>query len=350
MIITRTPFRISFFGGGTDYPVWYGENGGAVLSTSIDKYCYIICRDFPPFFEHNLRVVWSKIELANHPDEIEHPTARETLKHLGIHNGVEIHHHGDLPARSGLGSSSSFTVGLLHGLQALQGKMATKRQLAFDAIHIERERVGHNIGSQDQVAAAFGGLNKIVFGGPAEIDVRPVVLPRERQTALEDRLMLFFTGLARTASDVLPEQMKNTPAREKELRAMHDLVDQALTVLHSDRDLADFGRMLHETWQLKKTLSSAITTSRIDEIYDAARSAGAVGGKLLGAGSGGFMLFYVEPELQAKVREKLNDLLYVPFRFDSTGSQVIYYGPNQMPVAEKGMPFAPTPKKISPNA
>lgn len=325
MIISRTPFRISFFGGGTDYPVWYREHGGAVLSTTINKYCYITCRRLPPFFEHKSRIVWSKIELVNHTDEIAHPVVKEALKFLDIKDGVEIHHDADIPARSGMGSSSAFTVGLLNALYTLLGKSVTKYQLARDAIYIEQERLKENVGSQDQVAAAFGGLNKIIFGGPQEFEVQPLRVPERRIEELQDRLLLFFTGFSRNASDIAASQIKNTPHKERELTEMRKLVDEAIAILNSpNADLDDFGRLLHETWQLKRALSEAITTSRIDEIYEVGRSAGALGGKLLGAGGGGFMLFYVRPENQVKVKEALKNLLHVPFRFEQQGSQIIY--------------------------
>lgn len=325
MIITRTPFRISFFGGGTDYPIWYREHGGAVLSTTINKYCYITCRYLPPFFAHKSRIVWSKIELVSHTDEIVHPVVRETLKFLEIRDGVEIHHDADLPARSGMGSSSAFTVGLLHALYTLLGKPITKYQLARDAIHIEQERLRENVGSQDQAAAAFGGLNLITFGGPSEITVTLLTVSAERLQALEERLLLFFTGFSRNASEIAASQIQNTPKKQKELVAMRALVDQAATLLRDPTaDLDDFGRMLDETWKLKRSLSDVIATSKIDAIYETARSAGALGGKLLGAGGGGFMLFYVRPEERQKVKDALRELLHVPFRFETQGSQVIY--------------------------
>lgn len=326
MIITRTPFRISFFGGGTDYPVWFEKNGGATLSTSIDKYCYITVRRFPPFFEHKIRFVWSKIELANHADEIEHPTARESLKFLGLNDGVEIHHNGDLPARSGLGSSSTFVVGLLNALYALKGESASKSKLTLDSIHIEQERLASNVGCQDHVAAAFGGFNKVIYGGEDHIKVVPVNASKERLQKLESNLMLFFTGLSRNASDIAGEQIKNTPQKEAELHKMMGMVDQAIDILSDEkRDMDDFGRMLRETWQLKRQLSSRITNSHIDEVYERGRNAGALGGKLLGAGGGGFMLFYVNPAAQPRVKSALADLLHVPFKFEHEGSQIIYH-------------------------
>ena len=327
MIITRTPFRISFFGGGTDYPVWYEKNSGAVLSATIDKYCYISCRYLPPFFEHRSRVVWSKIESVKHIDEIEHPAVREILKFTGMREGVEIHHDADLPARSGLGSSSSFVVGLLHAIHALKGRLVTKRQLALDAIHVEQERLKENVGCQDQAAAAFGGFNKVEFGGPQKIAVHPVTLSPAKLTAFQDHLAVFFTGFSRNASEIAKEQIANTDKNHRELSAMRQMVDEATAILnHSSGNLDDFGKLLHESWQLKRTLASNITNPAIDEIYRAAREAGALGGKLLGAGGGGFLLFFVKPEHQRGVRERLKDLLYVPVRFENLGSQIIYYG------------------------
>lgn len=330
MIITRTPFRISFFGGGTDYPIWYENNGGgAVLSASINKYCYISCRYLPPFFEHKNRIIWSKIESVKHVDEIQHPSAREVLKFLNIKKGVEIHHDADLPARSGLGSSSSFTVGLLHALYALNGKLVTKEQLALDAIHVEQERIKENVGSQDQTIAAFGGFNKIEFGGAHKINTSPISLKPKKLKLFNDHLMLFFTGLARNASDIAVEQIQNTPHKANELRTMMLMVDEAVNILGNDKDFDDFGKLLHESWKLKRSLTSQISSSFIDDIYEAGRRAGATGGKLLGAGGGGFMLFFVKPELQQQVKEKLKDFLYVPFRFENLGSRIIYYAPQE---------------------
>ncbi len=325
MIITRTPFRISFFGGGTDYPVWFKEHGGATLSTSIDKYCYITARTFPPFFGYRVRFVWSKIELVNHADEIEHPTGRETLKFLNMEQDIEVHHHGDLPARAGLGSSSAFVVGLLNALYALKKEEPSKYRLAKDAIHVEQQKLQHNVGCQDHIAASFGGLNKVTYGGKETFKVEPVLVSADRKRALEDSLMLFFTGLARDASEIAGEQIRNTPKKEDELKKMMQMVDSAVAVLKDPKvELAKFGELLHETWQIKRTLSSVISTPQIDNIYDRARKAGAIGGKLLGAGGGGFMLFYVDPKDRQRVRVALAELLHVPFRFDDAGTQVIY--------------------------
>ena len=326
MIISRTPFRISFFGGGTDYPVHYKKHGGAVLATSINKYCYINCRYLPPFFDHKHHIVYSKIEQTKKISEIQHPSVRETLKYMDIQKGVEIHHDGDLPARAGLGTSSSFTVGLVNALYALKGKAVTKRQLALDAIHIEQNRIKENVGSQDQITTAFGGFNKIEFNGEDEFRVRPIPLAKEKFHLLQDHMMLFFTGLSRTASTIAKEQIKKTPDKIKELTRMTEIVDEAIGILNENNlDLTDFGKLLHENWMIKRKLTNKITTNTIDKIYNDAKKAGALGGKLLGAGGGGFILFFVEPEKQDKVMKKLKNLLYVPFKFENLGSQIVFY-------------------------
>ncbi|MDP2729891.1 MAG: GHMP kinase [Dehalococcoidales bacterium] len=328
MIISRTPFRISFFGGGTDYPVWYEENGGAVLATTINKYCYITCRYLPPFFEHKHQVVYSIMERVQSIDEIRHPSVRETLKFMGIAEGMEIHHNGDLPARTGLGSSSSFTVGLLHALYALKGVMPSKMELALKAIQIEQEILRESVGSQDQLLAAFGGFNKIEFGEKNAFQVCPITLSSNRLELLQSHLMLIFTGFSRTASEIAGEQIKVTPNKKEELKEMYGMVDEAINILNGDSDISDFGKLLHESWQLKRSLTDKISTLYIDGIYDAAIKAGAAGGKLLGAGGGGFILFLVRPELQPRVKESLPGLLQVPFRFENSGSQIIFYEPN----------------------
>ncbi|MFC1984897.1 kinase [Chloroflexota bacterium] len=328
MIISRTPFRISFFGGGTDYPVWYRENSGAVLGTTIDKYCYITCRCLPPFFEHKYRVVYSQAELVRDIDEIRHPAVRETLRFMKIAEGMEIHHDGDLPARTGLGSSSSFTVGLLHALYALKGTIPAKMQLAREAICIEQDILKENVGSQDQVLAAFGGLSRVDFNGEYDIEIKGITIKPERVESLQNHLMLFFTGLSRTASEIASEQIKQTPNNKRELTEMHRMVDAAISILNGDNDLSDFGRLLHESWQLKRSLTDKISTPYTDFLYETATRAGATGGKLLGAGGGGFMLFFVKPELQPKVKEALGNLLCVPFRFESSGTQIIFYEPD----------------------
>ena len=326
MIISRTPFRISFFGGGTDYPRWFEKNKGAVLATTIDKYCYINCRYLPPFFAYKSRIIYSQLEQVKKVSEIDHPAVREVIKFLKIKQGLEIHHDGDLPARAGLGTSSSFTVGLVNALYALKGKIVTKRQLALDAIHIEQNRIKENVGSQDQITTAFGGFNKIEFNGDDEFRVQPIPLTSEKFQLLQDHMMLFFTGFSRTASHIAKEQIKKTPGKKKELSRMTEIVDEAIDILNeNDTDLTDFGKLLHENWMIKRKLTNKITTGQIDKIYNNAKKAGALGGKLLGAGGGGFILFFVEPEKQEKVMKKMKNLLYVPFRFENLGSQIIYY-------------------------
>lgn len=325
MIISGTPFRISFFGGGTDYPIWYKANGGAVLSTTIDKYCYLTCRYLPPFFEHKHRIVYSKVDKVNHIKNISHPAVRAILRFMSITEGVEIHHDGDLPARTGLGSSSAFTVGLLHSLYALKGIMPTKHRLATEAIHIEQDILRENVGCQDQVATAYGGFNKISFSSDGDIRVEPIVMKRDRLNLLQDHIMLYFTGFSRMASLIASKQIRNTPKKTKELTNMYRMVDQAKSILCSDELLVNFGKLLHESWQLKRSLTNKISTSKIDEIYDEARRGGSIGGKLLGAGGGGFMIFFVKPELQQKVRKRLCKLLEVKFRFETVGSQIIFY-------------------------
>lgn len=328
MIISRTPFRISFFGGGTDYPVWYSENGGAVLAVTINKYCYISSRYLPPFFDHKNRIVWSMIELVKDGEEIKHPAVRETLAYMGITEGVELHHDGDLPARAGLGSSSAFTVGLLHALYGMKGIMPTKMKLALDAIHVEQERIRENVGSQDQVMAAFGGFNRVSFAGTNDFRVSPIVLRPERLTMLQDHLMLFFTGFARTASDIAGEQIKVARQKHNELSEMQQMVDEAIRILCGDGSLSAFGKLLHESWLLKKSLTDRISTPLVDEIYGRARKSGSIGGKLLGAGGGGFLLLFVEGDNRPKVKKALADLLEVPFKFETYGSQIIFNEPS----------------------
>jgi len=327
MIISRTPFRISFFGGGTDYPVWYKEHGGAVLGTTIDKYCYITCRYLPPFFEHKHRVVYSQAELVRDIAEIRHPSVRETLRFMGITEGMEIHHDGDLPARTGLGSSSAFTVGLLHALHALRGDMPSKMQLARDAIHIEQNMIKESVGSQDQVLAAFGGFRHVDFGGENHIEVQPVTIKPQRLELLQNHLMLFFTGLSRSASEIAEQLINQTPSKKRELAEIHGMVDEAINILSGDSDLLEFGKLLHENWQLKRSLTDKISTPYIDYLYETFIGAGATGGKLLGAGGGGFILIFVRPELQPKVKNSVKGLLHVPFHFENLGSQIIFYEP-----------------------
>lgn len=328
MIISRTPLRISFFGGGTDYPVWFREHGGAVLSTAIDKCCYITTRWLPPFFEYQSRVSYSRIENVNENVDIQHPSVRECLKFLNVAGGIEIHHVADLPARTGLGTSSAFTVGLLLSLYALKNQMRDKNALAADAIHVEQNLIGEAVGSQDQVSAAFGGFNRINFNRDDSFEVRRILTAPARLAELEQNLALYFTGFSRIASEIAQEQLKVTPQKTKELQTMLQMVDEAEQILTSPtRSLDEFGRLLNEGWKLKRSLTQKISNSHIDEIYQAGLEAGALGGKLLGAGGGGFMLLYVPPERRQAVRARLKNLLCVPFTFSSRGSQVIVYEP-----------------------
>jgi D-glycero-alpha-D-manno-heptose-7-phosphate kinase len=329
MIITRTPFRISFFGGGTDYPAWYHKHGGAVLATTIDKYCYLTCRYLPPFFEHRFSIVYSKIETSQSVDEVGHPAVREVLRHVKIDRGVEIHYAGDLPARSGMGSSSSFTVGLLHALYALKGRMLSKQQLALESIYIEQVCLEEAVGSQDQVSAAYGGFNHIAFLPDGGISVRPVTITAARVAELESHLMLFYTGIKRTASEIAQSYLENLERKERQVQVLATMVDESITILGSGEDIADFGRLLAESWKIKSSLSLKISNSYVEELYHEARSAGAIGGKLTGAGGGGFLLLFVPPSNRSRVLGRLNRLLHVPFRFSSCGSQVIFFDPEE---------------------
>ena len=329
MIISRTPFRISLFGGGTDYPAWYLKHGGQVLASSINKYCYITCRYLPPFFEHRIRVVYSKIENCQNYDEIKHPAVRETLRFLQLERGLEIHHDGDLPARSGMGSSSSFTVGLLHALYALINVMPSKHQLAMESIHIEQNMIQETVGSQDQVIAAYGGLNQIVFSASGEITVKPVTISHERLAKLNSHVMLFYTGIKRTASDVAKSYVEEIEDKADLLEAMNGMVDEALRVLCGNGCLCKFGELLHETWMLKRDLSSKVSNHEVDGFYAKARAHGAIGGKITGAGGGGFLMLFVPPEAQGQVCHALKDLLHVPVKFESSGTQIIFYGPSK---------------------
>lgn len=326
MIITQTPFRMSFFGGGTDYPEFYKEYGGSVMSTSFDKYCFVTVRHLPRFFEYSNQITYSVIERTNTVDEIDHPAVREAMKFLDMHE-LRIVYEADLPARSGLGSSSSFAVGLLNAFHALKGEYCSKNQLATEAIYLERTLCQENGGIQDQIAAAYGGFNRINFSSEG-FDVTPVIIPIEKKQKLNENLMLFFTGFSRFSSDISAEQKQSMKSKIVQLKEMASLVDVAEEILANKKDnLNEFGKLLNYTWELKRGLTTKISTNTIDEIYRKGISAGALGGKLLGAGGGGFLLFYVEPEYQKHVRAALGDLLYVPFRFEDYGTRVLYYSP-----------------------
>ena len=325
MIITQTPFRMSFFGGGTDFPGFYREHGGAVLSTTFDKYCYVNVRHLPRFFDYTTELSYAKTERVTDVESIEHPAIREAMKMLDMHE-IRLTYEADLPARSGLGTSSSFAVGMLNAFYALKGKYADKRKLADDAIYLERVLCKESGGIQDQIAASFGGFNKISFNADG-YTVSPVIISPERKLRLNDNLMLFFTGFSRFSSDIQVEAEKSLKSKEAQLLEMLQLVDEAEQVLTSKTDLTEFGKLLDYTWKLKRGIPSKVSTDSIDAIYDKAIKAGATGGKLLGAGGGGFLLFYVEADKQKNVHEALEDLLYVPFEFETAGTQVIHYTP-----------------------
>ncbi len=326
MIITKTPFRMSFFGGGTDLPDFFRENGGAVLSTTFDKYCYVTVRHLPPFFDYSSEICYARTERVTRVADIEHPAVRNAMAMLDMHE-LRLTYEADLPSRSGLGTSSSFAVGMLNAFYALKGKYADKKRLADDAIKLERELCREAGGWQDQIAAAFGGLNRINFDADG-YTVDPVIISPERKSALEDSLMMFFTGFTRFSADVqatLRSSMRDKPA---ELREMLALVDVAENVLvDKSVPLDDFGRLLDETWKLKRGISSSVSTDSIDGIYASARKAGALGGKLLGAGGGGFLVFYVPADRRDEVMRAMEGLMYVPFRFENGGTRVIHYTP-----------------------
>lgn len=325
MIITQTPFRMSFFGGGTDFPGFYKEHGGAVISTTFDKYCYVNVRHLPRFFDYSTELSYSKIERVKHVDEIQHPAVREAMKYLDMHE-LRLTYEADLPARSGLGTSSSFAVGMLNAFYALKGKYADKRKLADDAIYLERVLCNESGGVQDQIAASFGGFNRINFNADG-YEVNPVIISPERKQQLNKNLMLFFTGFSRFSSDIQVGTQKAMVDKQAQLLEMYSLVDDAEKVLTTESDLNEFGRLLDYTWRLKRGISSGISTDSIDGLYAKGMEAGALGGKLLGAGGGGFLLFYVEEDKQEHVSKAMEDLLYVPFKFENGGTRVIHYTP-----------------------
>lgn len=328
MIITQTPFRMSFFGGGTDMESFFRTNGGAVISTTFDKYCYVNVRHLPRFFDYSTELSYSVIERVTNIDNIKHPAVRNAMKMLDMHE-IRLTYEADLPARSGLGTSSSFAVGMLNAFYALKGKYASKKKLADDAIYLERVLCNEAGGWQDQIAASFGGFNRINFNADG-YEVLPIIISPERKRQLNNNLMMYFTGFTRFSSDV---QKANASSGNKEdkivrLKEMLQLVDQAEAILtDKNSDLDDFGRMLDHTWKLKRGTGSAISTSSIDELYKKGIDAGALGGKLLGAGGGGFLVFYVQPEYQETVRKAMSDLMYIPFKFEDGGTRVIHYSP-----------------------
>lgn len=327
MIITKTPFRMSFFGGGTDMEDYFKEYGGAVISTTFDKYCYVNVRHLPRFFDYTNEISYSKTERVKTVDEIKHPAVRNAMKMLDMHE-LRLTYEADLPARSGLGTSSSFAVGMLNAFHSLKGKFADKRRLADEAIYLERVLCNESGGWQDQIAASFGGLNRINFSENG-YEVIPIIISPERKRQLNNNLLMFFTGFTRFSSEI---QKNNsiTGSQEKlrRLHEMHRLVDDAEAVLQDDHsDLDEFGRLLDYTWQLKRQTGENVSTDSIDKLYAEGKNAGALGGKLLGAGGGGFLIFYVPPEKQDSVKEAMKDLLYIPFEFENSGTRVIYYSP-----------------------
>lgn len=326
MIITKTPFRMSFFGGGTDMPAFFNEHGGAVLSTTFDKYCYVTVRHLPQFFDYTSELVYSRIEQVDSIEKIEHPLVRNCIKFLDMHE-LRVNYESDLPARTGLGTSSSFAVGLLNAFYTLKGKYADKKRLADEAIYIERELCKESGGWQDQIAAAFGGFNRIDFKDNG-YEVSPVIISPARKQRLNDNLMLFFTGFSRFSSEIQQSTVSVIKDKTAQLKEMLALVDEAQKVLVNDKsDLDDFGRLLDTTWRLKRQTGAKISTGSIDELYEKGIKAGALGGKLLGAGGGGFLVFYVQPEKRQAVLAAMRDLLHVPFAFENGGTQVLYYAP-----------------------
>lgn len=326
MIITKTPFRMSFFGGGTDMEDFFRENGGAVLSTTFDKYCYVIVRHLPRFFEYSTELSYSKIERVTRVEDIQHPAIRNAMKMLDMHE-IRLTYEADLPARSGLGTSSSFAVGMLNAFYALKGKYADKKKLADEAIYLERVLCREAGGWQDQIAASFGGFNRINFSADG-YEVLPLIISQERKQQLNHRLMMFFTGFTRFSSDVQKANALGKEDKTAQLKQMYALVGEAEHVLtDKDADLDDFGRLLDVTWRLKRQTGAAVSTSRIDSLYQKGMEAGALGGKLLGAGGGGFLLFYVQPEKQDCVHKAMKDLMHIPFQFENGGTRVIHYSP-----------------------
>lgn len=326
MIITKTPFRMSFFGGGTDMAEYFKENGGAVLSTTFDKYCYVNVRHLPRFFDYSTELSYSKIERVTDVDTIQHPAIRNAMKMLDMHE-IRLTYEADLPARSGLGTSSSFAVGMLNAFYAIKGKYADKRKLADEAIYLERVLCKEAGGWQDQIAASFGGFNRINFNSDG-YEVLPVIVSPETKKQLNNNLMMFFTGFTRFSSDVQKANASGKKDKKAKLEHMYKLTDEAELILtDKNKDLDDFGRLLDETWKLKKQTGATISTNSIDDFYKKGVEAGALGGKLLGAGGGGFLLFYVQPDKQERVRYAMRDLMSIPFKFEDGGTRVIHYTP-----------------------
>ena len=327
MIITKTPFRMSFFGGGTDLESFFKEYGGAVLSTTFDKYCYVNVRHLPRFFEYSTELTYSKTERVTDVDQIQHPAIRNAMKLLDMYE-IRLTYEADLPARSGLGTSSSFAVGMLNAFYALKGKYADKKKLADEAIYLERVLCNEAGGWQDQIAASYGGMNHIEFNKDGTYEVRPIIIHPNRKKQLNDNLLMFFTGFTRFSSEMQKANQAGYAEKVKQLLSMYELVYEAKSILENKHsDLDDFGRLLDMTWRLKRQTGGAITTNSIDELYERGIQAGALGGKLLGAGGGGFLLFYVQKEKKKDVMEAMKKLLFVPFQFEDSGTNVIHYTP-----------------------
>ncbi len=328
MVITQTPFRMSFFGGGTDFESFFRENGGAVLSTTIDKYCYVNVRHLPGFFDYSTELSYSQIERVKEIDQIQHPAVRNAMKMVNI-DRIRLTYEADLPARSGLGTSSSFAVGMLSAFYALEGKYAGKKQLADDAIYLERVLCKESGGWQDQIAASFGGFNRIDFYTDG-YQVSPIIISNKRKQQFNENIMMFFTGFSRLSSEIQKRNAYGNKEKSTQLREMYNLVDEAEKVLVDERQsLDEFGRLLNHTWQLKRKIGAAVSTEDIDLLYEKGMKAGAIGGKLLGAGGGGFLIFYVPQEYQQNVKREMSELLYVPFKFENSGTRVLYYSPER---------------------
>lgn len=333
MIISRTPFRMSFFGGGTDIESFFLNYGGSVISTTIDKYCYVIVRHLPRFFDYSTELSYAKVERVTDIEKIIHPAIRNAMKMLNMHE-IRLTYEADLPARSGLGTSSSFAVGMLNAFYALKGRYVDKKRLADEAIYLERVLCNEAGGWQDQIAASFGGFNRINFKTDGTYDVLPIVIHPDRKKELNQNLMMFFTGFTRFSSDTQKANATGYAAKIAQMKEILALVDEAEKVLIDEAsDLDDFGHLLNRTWELKRQTGGAIATREIDKLYEKGINAGALGGKLLGAGGGGFLVFYVQPDKQKAVKERLNDLLYIPFQFEESGTRIIHY------TSEEYIPF-----------
>lgn len=331
MIISQTPVRVSFFGGGTDFPEYFNRYGGAVLSTTIDKFVYLSVNYLSNFFDYRIKVSYSKTELVNDINDIEHPAVRACLKHLGITSNIEINYFSNLPARTGLGTSSSFVVGLLHALYAYRGRMVSAERLAEEAVYLERVLIPENVGYQDQYAAAFGGLNYISFRDRDETKVEKVVCSQRSLRTLQDNSLLFYTGIQRYSDSIQEKHVSGINKNLKSLDALVGLAERGRDILCGPiADLEQFGKLLDEGWQLKKNIGSGVSNPEIDDMYSRAVKAGALGGKLLGAGGGGFLLLYVVPERQSSVRSVLSTLLEVSFSFENNGSHLIFYDPEKL--------------------